>query len=55
MIQIYYEDGSTQIVRPTAAFERSPDNIKSLVASVAGTFPVKYYVSDFETKKRNNK
>lgn len=48
MIQIYYEDGASQVIRPSNQFQPSADNIKALVASVAGIYPVKYYVSDFK-------
>lgn len=48
MIQIYYEDGSTQVVRPSNQFQPSSDNVKALVQSVAGVYPVKYFVSDFK-------
>jgi hypothetical protein len=51
MIQIYYEDGSSQVVRPTAAFKPEAKSVRDLVESIAGKYPVKYYVSDFEFKK----
>ena len=52
MIQIYYEDGSSQVVRPTSAFKPESNSVKELVEAIAGKFPVKYYVSDFGTKRK---
>jgi hypothetical protein len=52
MIQIYYEDGSSQCIRPTNSFKPDQKSVKELVYSVAGVNPVKYYVSDFETKRK---
>lgn len=53
MIQIYYEDGSSQVIKPSAQFEHTAQNIKDLVNSVAGKHRVKYYLVDFGKKSRN--
>jgi hypothetical protein len=50
MIQIYYQDGSSQVIRPSNYFKPDQQSIKDLVASVAGIYPVKYYVSDFKQR-----
>jgi hypothetical protein len=50
MIQIYYTDGSSQVIRPSNYFKPDSVAVKDLVASVAGIFPVKYYVSDFKQR-----
>jgi hypothetical protein len=48
MIQIYYEDSSSQVIRPSNQFQPTAQNIKDLVYAIAGKFPVKYYISDFK-------
>jgi hypothetical protein len=53
MIQIYYEDNSSQVIRPSIHFKPESKAIKELVEAIAGIYPVKYYVSDFETKRKN--
>jgi hypothetical protein len=47
MIQIYYEDGSSQVIRPTHHFDRSGRAIQDLVRDIAKAHPVKYYLTQF--------
>lgn len=48
MIQIYYEDGCSQVIKPSELFQPSQQSTKDLVYSIAGRFPVKYYISNFK-------
>jgi hypothetical protein len=50
MIQIYYQDGSSQVVRPSVHFKPDAKAVKELVESIAGVFPIKYYVTDFNKR-----
>jgi hypothetical protein len=50
MIQIYYSDGSSQVVRPSQTFKPDAKAIKELVEAIAGVFPIKYYVTDFNKR-----
>ena len=50
MIQIYYQDESSQVVRPSIHFKPDAKSVKELVESIAGVFPIKYYVTDFNKR-----